>query len=74
MLTRVLFFLACFFSLTVSAQEKRKLSLFENRVELTIPELFLKMNEADIQKRFNRGTPPILFLRKKKEVQVFRSL
>jgi hypothetical protein len=58
MLTRGLFFLACLFSLTVSAQETKKVSLFENKVELTIPVSFPEMSKEDIQKRFNRGTPP----------------
>ncbi|MBK8519377.1 MAG: hypothetical protein IPL54_00375 [Chitinophagaceae bacterium] len=66
MQTKVLFFLACFFSLTVSAQEKRKVSLFENKVELTIPELFSEMSKEDIQKRFNRGTPPDFVFAEKK--------
>ena len=58
MQNRFLVFLACFFTLTVSAQEIRKVSLFEKRVELSIPELFAEMSKEDIQKRFSRGTPP----------------
>lgn len=66
MQTKVLFFLACFFSLTVSAQEMTRVLLFENRVELTIPILFSEMSKADIQKRFNRGTPPDFVFAEKK--------
>lgn len=65
---KMLFFLTCFFSLTVSAQEKKKVSLFENKVELTIPELFSEMSKEDIQKRFNRGTPPDFVFAEKKGI------
>ncbi len=58
MQTKILFFLACFFSLAVTAQKNKKLLLFESRVELMIPEFFSEMSKEDIQKRFNRGTPP----------------
>ena len=66
MQTKVLFFFNLFFSLTVSAQENTKVSLFENKVELTIPKLFPEMSKEDIQKRFNRGTPPDFVFAEKK--------
>ena len=66
MQTKVLFFFNLFFSLTVSAQENTKVSLFENKVELTIPKLFPEMSKEDIQKRFNRGTPPDFVFGEKK--------
>lgn len=66
MQTRVLFFLVCFFPLTASGQKITKVSLFENKVELTIPELFSEMSKEDIQKRFNRGTPPDFVFAEKK--------
>lgn len=66
MQTKVLFFFNLFFSLTVSAQENTKVSLFENKVKLTIPKLFPEMSKEDIQKRFNRGTPPDFVFAEKK--------